>query len=160
MRILLLAAPAILLPGVASAQTATTQFDVQITIVGECQINAAEDLNFGNVGVIAGNVDATSDIEVLCTASTPFNLGLDEGEGAGALVNARLMTGPAAATLGYGLYRDAARSLLWGETIGSDTQAGTGTGTAQSFTVYGRVPAQTTPEPGTYTDTVTVTLTY
>ncbi|WP_163468383.1 spore coat protein U domain-containing protein, partial [Klebsiella michiganensis] len=28
------------------------------------------------------------------------------------------------------------------------------------YTVYGRVPVQTTPAPGTYTDTITVTVTY
>ncbi|WP_281408372.1 spore coat protein U domain-containing protein [Rhizobium sp. SG741] len=32
--------------------------------------------------------------------------------------------------------------------------------TAQALTVYGRVPPPTTPLPGTYTDTVVVTLTY
>jgi spore coat protein U-like protein len=36
----------------------------------------------------------------------------------------------------------------------------TGNGADQTFTIYGRVPAQTTPAPGTYTDTVTVTVTY
>ncbi|EEF26199.1 conserved hypothetical protein [Ricinus communis] len=40
------------------------------------------------------------------------------------------------------------------------TVAGTGTGNAQLLTIYGRVPPQTTPSSGTYTDTVVVTLTY
>ncbi|MCE3520182.1 spore coat protein U domain-containing protein, partial [Escherichia coli] len=35
-----------------------------------------------------------------------------------------------------------------------------GSGAAQPYTVYGRVPVQTTPAPGTYTDTITVTVTY
>jgi spore coat protein U-like protein len=157
---LLLAVPLLLVPGLASAQTATTQFNVQITIAGECQINSAENLNFGNAGVLGANVDATGDIEVLCTTSTPFDLGLDEGTGTGASVGTRLMTGPGAATIQYALYRNAARTVLWGETVGVDTLAGTGTGAAQTFTVYGRVPPQPAPAPGTYTDTVTVTLTY
>jgi len=38
--------------------------------------------------------------------------------------------------------------------------ANTGTGSSQSFTVYGRIPTQTTPSPDTYTDTITVTVTY
>ena len=157
---LLLAAPLLLIPGMASAQTATTQFNVQITIAGECQINSAENLDFGNAGVLGANVDAASDVEVLCTSSTPFDLGLDEGLGTGASVDTRLMTGPGAATIQYALYRNAARTVLWGETVGVDTLAGTGTGAAQSFTVYGRVPPQAAPAPGTYTDTVTLTLTY
>ncbi|WP_372803889.1 spore coat protein U domain-containing protein [Paracoccus seriniphilus] len=35
-----------------------------------------------------------------------------------------------------------------------------GSGSVQSFTVHGRVPAQTTPPPGDYFDTVVVTITY
>jgi len=49
---------------------------------------------------------------------------------------------------------------VWGNTIGTNTVASTGTGAAQSFTVYGRIPSQTTPAPATYTDTITVTVTY
>jgi spore coat protein U-like protein len=49
---------------------------------------------------------------------------------------------------------------VWGNTVGTDTVAATGSGAAQSYTVYGRITAQTTPAPGTYTDTITVTVTY
>ncbi len=70
------------------------------------------------------------------------------------------MTGAGGATIGYTLYRDAARTQLWGTTTGADTFAGTGAGVAQSVTVYGRVPAQATPAPGVYADTVNVTVTY
>jgi spore coat protein U-like protein len=60
----------------------------------------------------------------------------------------------------YSLYSDSARNNVWGTTIGSNTVAATGNGAAQSYTVFGRIPAQTTPAPGAYTDTVTVTVTY
>jgi spore coat protein U-like protein len=60
----------------------------------------------------------------------------------------------------YGLYRDAARSLAWGATTGVNTASGTGTGTTQTLTVYGRVAPQTTPKAGTYTDTIVATVTY
>jgi spore coat protein U-like protein len=60
----------------------------------------------------------------------------------------------------YGLYRDSARAQPWGDSAGTNTAAGTGSGLAQTVTVYGRVPAQTTPSPGTYSDTVVVTISY
>ena len=61
----------------------------------------------------------------------------------------------------YGLYKDAARSTGWGSSIVSgETVSGTGTGSAQALTVYGRVPPQSTPPPGTYSDVVVVTVTY
>jgi len=64
------------------------------------------------------------------------------------------------ANLTYGLYRDAARTLPWGSTVGTNTTSGTGTGVTQTQTVYGRAAAQTTPPPGTYSDSVVVTVGY
>ena len=63
-------------------------------------------------------------------------------------------------TISYQLYRDAARTLVWGNTLNTDTKGGTGAGTTQNHDVFGRVPAQTTPSPGTYTDTIVVTVEY
>ncbi|MGH6781253.1 MAG: Csu type fimbrial protein [Sphingomonadaceae bacterium] len=142
------------------AQTATTQFDVQITITEECQINSADDLNFGSTGVLDANIDGTNAIRVQCTNGTTYNIGLNAGTGTGATVATRLMTGAGAATVQYSLYRNAARTQVWGETIGTDTVSSTGTGAEQTFTVYGRVPTQTTPAPNTYNDIVTATVTY
>lgn len=144
----------------ALTQTATTQFNVQITINAECQINSASDLNFGASGVIDAAVSATSAIAVQCTNGTAYDIGLSAGQGAGATVASRLMTGPNSETVTYSLYTDAAHSDVWGNTIGTDTLAGTGTGAAQTYTVFGQVPPQATPTPGTYTDIITVTLTY
>ena len=49
--------------------------------------------------------------------------------------------------LAYSLFRDAGRTQNWGQTIGTDTTTGTGTGANQTLTIYGRVPAQTVPPP-------------
>jgi spore coat protein U-like protein len=49
---------------------------------------------------------------------------------------------------------------VWGTTIGTNTVSATGNGASQSYTVYGQVPAQTTPAAAVYTDTITVTVTY
>jgi len=146
--------------GLAVAQTATTQFGVQITIVSECQINAADDMDFGEVGVIDAPIPATSTIAVQCTNGTPFSLGLDAGTGAGATVATRLMTGPNSEEVEYTLYSDPAHNLIWGDTIGDDTVEETGTGSEETFPVYGLVPPQSTPSAGTYTDVVTVTASY
>lgn len=144
----------------ASAQTVTTDsFDVQITIVAECEITSTETLDFGTEGVLSADVDASATMEVTCTDATPYDIGLNEGLGAGATTEVRQMTS-GGETIAYGLFQDTGRATNWGDTVGADTQAATGTGTAQSFTVFGRVLAQATPAPGTYTDTVTVTVTY
>ena len=157
-------APAMLLAATSTAcwaATATTTFNVQITITNACTIVSATNLTFGSVGVIgAAGIDSTSTITVQCTSLAPYNVGLSAGIGSGATVGSRFMTSAASNTLGYSLYQDAAHSLVWGETIGTDTVAGTGTGASQALTVYGRVPSQATPPAAVYNDTVTATVTY
>ena len=149
-----------LVPQDSLAATSTTTFQVQITIQAAFAINSATTLDFGTHGILTTNTDATSTITVQCTLLTPYNVGLNVGTGTGATAAARLMTSSASNTVTYSLYRDASRLLVWGETIGTDTVAGTGTGLAVGHTVYGRVPAQTTPTPALYTDTITVTVTF
>jgi spore coat protein U-like protein len=141
------------------AATSTATFSVQVTIVATCTINSASALNFGSQGVFTVNVDQTSTIQVQCTNTTPYTIGLDAGLGTGATVAVRKMTS-GGVTVNYSLYSDSLRTTVWGTTIGTNTVAATGNGAAQSYTVYGRIPAQTTPAPGTYNDTVTVTVSY
>lgn len=156
----IVAAATMTLLGPAMGATATGNMTVRITIQAECKIQTASDLDFGTRGVVDANVDQTSTIGVQCTTGETYNVGLSAGAGAGATTAVRRMTGPAAATVDYTLYRDTARTQLWGVTIGTDTVAGTGNGSVQNLTVYGRVPPQTTPAAGVYTDTVAITVTY
>ncbi|AEG58263.1 spore coat U domain-containing protein [Sinorhizobium meliloti] len=156
----IVAAAMMTLLGPAMGATATGNMTVRITIQAECKIQTSGDLDFGTRGVIDANVDQTSTIGVQCTSGQTYNVGLSAGAGAGATTSIRKMTGPAAATINYALYRDTARTQLWGVTIGTDTVAGTGNGDVQNLTVYGRVPPQVTPAAGVYTDTVAITVTY
>ena len=142
-----------------SAATTTTTFTVQMTITASCTIVSASTLDFGSQGVLTANVDQTSTVQVQCTNTTPYNIGLNAGTGAGATVATRKMTS-GGATINYSLYNNIARTTVWGDTVGTDTVSATGNGALQSYTVYGRVPAQTTPAPGTYSDTITVTVTF
>nr|WP_293811228.1 spore coat U domain-containing protein [uncultured Bosea sp.] len=142
----------------ANAATAVGNFQVQINIQATCIVVSASDLNFGNAGVLSVNVDSTSAISVQCTTSTPYTIGLNQGVN-GSSVTTRQMAG-AGGLINYSIFRDAGRTQNWGTTAGSDTVAGVGNGAAQNYTVYGRVPAQTTPAPALYTDTITVTVTY
>src|SRR5271169_1247948 len=141
------------------AATVTTTFTTQITITAACIINSASNLNFGAAGVLAANVDQTSTIQVQCTNTTPYSVSLDAGTGTGATVAARKMTN-GANTVTYSLYSDAGRTIVWGNTIPTNTVAGTGNGASQAYTVFGRVPPQATPAPALYTDTITATVTY
>jgi spore coat protein U-like protein len=68
-------------------------------------------------------------------------------------------------TLEYMLYSDAAHTTIWGQTDGSDSYAGTGTGVSATnvLTVYGRIPNSAPNQVaviGSYTDLVTATVFY
>jgi spore coat protein U-like protein len=145
----------------AQAATATTTFQSKVIITATCAV-AATILDFGTTGVIAANLDLTSTINVTCTNTTPYTVAVNQGIMGGGTVTTRKMKVLAANTeaVSYSLFRDAARTLNWGVTAGTDTVAGTGNGLAQPLTVYGRIPAQAAVTPGTYTDTLTVTVTY
>jgi spore coat protein U-like protein len=142
-----------------NAATATSTFTVQMTVSASCVINSTSTLDFGTTGVLTANVDNSSTLAVQCTNTTPYNIGLNAGLGTGATVAVRKLTN-GANTINYSLYTTAARTIVWGNTVGTDTVAATGNGASQNYTVYGRVPPQTTPAPAAYTDTITVTVTY
>ena len=143
----------------AEAATATGSFNVQVTIAATCVVTSATNLNFGTQGVLAANIDQTSAINVTCTNTTPYNIGLDKGLNGGS-VTTRQMKSAGPALINYSLFSDAGRTVNWGNTVGTDTVAATGNGSAQPFTVYGRIPPQTSPVPAVYTDTITITVTY
>jgi len=152
--------------GAANAATAVSNFQVQLQIVAQCVINSTATLNFGSPGVLGGsggttNTDQTTTLAVQCTNTTPYDIGLDQGTTTGALVSQRLLLNSVTGeTVNYNLYTDAPRSVIWGNTVSTNTVHATGTGSSVSYTIYGRVPPQSTPTPGNYTDTVTVTITY
>jgi len=144
--------------GAEAQPRATATFSVTANVTTTCNINSTTNINFGNY---AGTVlTSTGTIQVTCSNAVPYNIGLNAGTGAGATVTARKMSGPAADLLSYGLFQDAAFTTNWGDTIGTDTVAGTGTGAAQSYTVYGQLPGGQFVSPGTYDDTITTTLTF
>jgi spore coat protein U-like protein len=139
-----------------AASTANTTFAVTSSVVASCTISATS-LAFGNYTL--SQLDATSTLTLTCTSGTAAAIGLNAGTGSGATVTVRKMTS-AGNTLNYALYQDAGRTTIWGNTVGTDTVSTTGTGAAQTITVYGRIPASQTSPIGSYADTVTATVTF
>jgi spore coat protein U-like protein len=133
-------------------------FTVTATDVTNCSVSATV-VNFGSAGVLQAAVNASGTLTATCTSTAPYNIGLNAGTATGATVTTRKMTS-GGATIKYSLYSNSARTTNWGNTVGTDTVSGTGSGLAQSYTVYGQVPIQTTPAPATYTDTIVATVTY
>jgi spore coat protein U-like protein len=147
------------LPSSVLAATSSASFNVRITITSACSL-AASDLIFPTTGLLASAVSGSTSLNVTCTNTTPYSVGINEGLNGASVTSRQMIGGPSNELVSYQLCRDAACAINWGNTIGTDTLSGTGTGASQSVTVYGLVPAQTTPAPGVYADTVQVQLTY
>ncbi len=146
--------------GGTSATPVTTSFAARAQVPSFCRISTASDLDFGgNAGIIDANRDSTSAISLACRNRSVWNVGLNNG--VNALGNTRRMR-MGAYYVSYELYRDSSRMQRWGNTVNSDTYPGTSTAATSTVIVYGRVPGsptQSVPN-GTYSDTVTVTVTY
>lgn len=148
-----------LIPAGADAATATTTMPVTMTITAGCTVTATP-VAFATQSTLGAATSASGTLGVTCTNTTPYTVSLDAGNGASATTTVRKMTGPASAVLNYGLYRDAGFTQNFGNTAGTDTAAGTGSGVSQPITVFGRVPAQSSPAPGSYADVISVTITF
>lgn len=140
------------LPHAAAAATATAPIAVSATVQATCVVSATA-MSFGTYTGTA--LPSTSTVTVQCTNTTPYTLGLNAGAATGATVTNRSMTGPGSALLNYGLYTDSGHSTNFG-TLASTN----GTGSPIVTTVYGQVAAGQYVAPGSYTDTITATVTY
>lgn len=155
-------AAAVAVPG--AAQTfPTATFNVTITITEQCLLTTPiTTMTFGTTGVITTAIEAETTIIVECTDEADFMIEINAGAHFDTPNGTRRMIGTGATPdfVAYGLYQDEDHLIPWGtEADGAEADLD-GTGEPETYTVYGLVPVQDTPRADTYTDTVTVTVTY
>jgi spore coat protein U-like protein len=131
-------------------------------IFGTCTAGASG-VAFGTYNLLSATpLTSTGTVTVNC--SNAFVLGnntvtIDLSTGQSGIYTTRsLGTG-----FSYNLYQDAAHTQIWGNGTGGSTQySGTLTTgqTTLTATVYAEIPALQNPAPGSYTDTITVTVNY
>lgn len=144
----------------AFATTATITFNVTANVATNCTVSATA-LGFGSYTGAVNSAQST--VTVTCTNTTPYTVGLDAGKFTTGSVTNRQMspTGtPTAGGLLYGLFSNGTWTTNWGNTLATNWVIGTGNGAAQALTVYGQIPAAQFVTPGSYTDTITATVTY
>jgi spore coat protein U-like protein len=146
----------------------TSAFTVSLTLQASCTVSVSA-MNFGTGSApLTAGVSTTATITALCTSSTPYAIGLDNGTYASGSQR-RMYSSAAGAYVNYGLYLDSALMQPWGGATSATTcsngagtcyTAGVGTGSNQTISIYGNVPKQAAAKPGSYSDTVTVSLDY
>jgi spore coat protein U-like protein len=154
-------------PQVAWAGTSTANLTVTLTITGSCTINAAT-LAFpstAGTSLLSSAVTASTTVSVTCTNGSAYSIGM--GQGSNYSSGNRMASG--GNFIPYGLFLDAAWTQAWSTTTANNSctggantcYLGTGNGSAQSVNIYGKVPTvATAPAPGSYSDTVLMTITY
>jgi len=154
------------LPGTCGGGSAALTFNVTGTVVANATVSTST-LDFGSTSTLSSNIDSTAAITVTASNTTPYSIGLGNGANvSGSQRRARL--GATSNFINYNLYTDSAHSHAWTTTTSASSCTGgastcvlaTGTGVSQNTTVFGRVPPQSVPAAGTFTDTVVVTVTF
>lgn len=135
-----------------AAGPASAQFNCRVTV---------QPVIFGNyVPADAAPLDVTGDVDIRCTGRPGiFLVSLSPG-GSGNYAARSMLSG--AFALAYNLYRDVARTLVWGDgTGGSVLHGGVKLRSGRedfSLPVYGRVPARQSVGSGVYADGLLVTI--
>ena len=143
--------------GGAQATTTSATMTNSATLAAYCSVSTGN-LAFGAYAGTAAS-STTAAISVTCTKSTGYTVLLDKGTTAGGTTAVRKLAGATGGdTLNYTISQDANHTTNWDDT--GSTETGTGNGASQTLTAYGNIPAGQFVTPTTYTDTVTVTLTY
>jgi spore coat protein U-like protein len=161
-RTLLIAAlMAVSIPGFAASKSAN--LDVSASVAANCTISTAP-VAFGAYDPVSTNAATdlvgTGALTVACTKGVPATI--DLGQGANYLAPSRRMTAGAGAFLNFALYKDAARTQVWGSTMAGGTTYAYNSASKNSVavTVYGTVPQAQDVPVGSYTDTVVATISY
>jgi spore coat protein U domain-containing protein, fimbrial subunit CupE1/2/3/6 len=130
---------------------------------------AAGKLVFGVYDVFSTvSLDSTVTLVVTCRrdggpANSTISIAIGPSATGGSIANRRMQTSGGADILSYNLFRDAARTIVWGNTAGADTFVQTITvpnkGSTQiTATIFARIPAVQDVRIGTYSDIVMATV--
>jgi spore coat protein U-like protein len=128
-----------------------------------CSFSAASGVSFGSYDALETSpLDQTGSITFQCTGLGAGTVTVDLSTGISGTYAAREMR-KGTDSLEYNLYRNAARTLVWGNGTGGTSHFGPFTpadGMDETVTIFGRIPARQASPVGAYSATVTVTINF
>ncbi len=165
---LTLAAFGFVCPGLASAAVISTNLDVTARVQAACDSISTTPVNFGLYSNAITNADGA--VSLNCLEGTPYAIGLHGGSNFDVVSQrARMTSLTATGVVSYRLYKDAARTDLWGKCnslicLEPTVVKATGSGAIQTFTVFGQAFApdifNPAPQPGIFSDVVLVEVSF
>jgi spore coat protein U-like protein len=134
-----------------------------------CTCTASADVvSFGTYNPLGSNVDAAGNVRVTCSGlvglTINYSIALNKGVYSASFSPRQMGSG--INRLNYNLYTSNSYGTIWGDGTGgsgdiSDSYIILLSSTSRDYPVYGRIPgSQTSTKPGSYSDLITVTVTY
>jgi|LakMenE01Jun11ns_1017448.scaffolds.fasta_scaffold9950643_1 spore coat protein U-like protein len=149
-------------PSMAVADFNNSNLQISASVPNSCTISTTA-LNFGpyNSGTVTS---VTGTVSTNCTMNAVAVITLGQGfySATGSSLEEplrRLQNGASANYLNYNLYQNSGKTTIWGNSTSTGVTV-TGTGTEESTSVYGEIPAGQSVPAGSYTDNVIATVTY
>ncbi len=145
------------------AATASANLSVSATVNNNCTITTSA-VGFPAYDPILTHASAADDstsgsVTITCTKGSAATIGL--GLGANASGTQMRMRNGTSNFLNYGLFQDASRATVWGNSGSGLLSPPVAPSKApRTFTVYGRIPGGQDLPAGTYTDTVVATVNF
>lgn len=152
------AAPVTTSPGIGT-------MNVTAVVTAGCTDLTVGNLDFGTNPAASTTVDVPVDILVTCNSNTSYTIELDYGANEVGVGQRQVTNDDNGEFIDYEIFQPAANggaatSLPWGTAAQGAEFVGTGTGGEQTLTATGRLQLTETNAAGTYTDIVTVTLSF
>jgi spore coat protein U-like protein len=126
-------------------------------------------LDFGSKtgGASVLNATGSTTFTATCVSGKPYTISMSPAGGSTSGTG-NMTNGGTADTVAFALCQDStACGTAWGNVtsgLGANVKSGTGTGSAQTYTVYGKItgatPASGYVKPVVYSNTTTITVTY
>jgi len=144
------------------AASSSANLSVTASVAANCTITTAP-VAFGAYDPVGANAAAdllsTGTVTVACTKGTPATV--DLGQGLNLSGGSRRMAS-ASDFMNYALYKDAARTQVWGSTMAGGSTVAYLAASKNTFgiTVFGTVPQAQDVTVGAYADTVLATINY
>ncbi len=140
---------------------------VKLTILNDCVINAPN-VNFGTAPFVTGFNPVTQTISINCSAGQSYSVGLSDGSNFGT-GSRRMFSSATSQYLNYEIYQGPSSTTRWGS-VGTQRRSSDSadvnpeiydSATKQGFTYRAVLdPTQTTPSAGSYTDTITLDVSF
>lgn len=145
-------------PFAASAKTVASSVTARMRVDTSCKV-FTEPLAFGVANIFSGAINAQTNIRLQCGPAVTYAVGIDNGQNYNGTTRRMFSGAPFIPYVNYQIYRDAARTQLWGATAGNMVTGTTPANGQATLVAYGRVPGGII-WPAAYSDVVTVTVNF